>query len=178
MQGLAPANEMPRLGLISDTHNHLQNVARAVAHFEAEGIRIVLHAGDVTSVDVLRLLEPFELWLAWGNCDRDQKLHEIVAGQGSELRQPIARHAGYLHALTFDGIKVALLHGDNIPQLAHLVDSGDYDVVIHGHTHSSRDEFIGSTRVINPGSLGGTGLLPKTFAILDLATGDLQILEA
>jgi len=73
---------------------------------------------------------------------------------------------------------LALLHGDNIPQLTHLIHSGDYDYVIHGHTHQLRDELIGHTRVINPGACGGGGLSPKTFAILELATGDLQVLEA
>jgi len=40
-----------------------------------------------------------------------------------------------------------------------------------------RDERSGRTRVLNPGALGGSGLPPKTFAILEPATGQLQILE-
>ena len=164
---------MSRLGLISDTHNHTQNVAHAVACFEAEGIHTVLHAGDVTRSGILKLFTPFDLWLAWGNVDRDEKLPELMAVEGSG-----SAHLAYVHSLSLGGCKLALLHGDNIPQLTHLIQSGDYDYVIHGHTHRLRDELIGHTRVINPGACGGSGLSPKTFAILDLATGDLQVLEA
>ncbi|MBN1922327.1 MAG: metallophosphoesterase family protein [Anaerolineae bacterium] len=177
-------NETLRLGVISDTHNHIQNVERAIACFEAEGIRTVLHAGDVNGKAVLRLLAPFELWVAWGNVDRDEKLPVSVAAE-----EFANAHLAYIHLLAFEeGIrpellrnpnarKLALLHGDNVPQLSHVIDSGEYDYVIHGHTHQLRDELVGHTRVINPGALGGSGLRPKTFAILDLATGDLQTLE-
>lgn len=169
---LALVNEMSRLGLISDTHNHIQNVERAIVCFEAEGISTVLHAGDVNGKTVLRLLTPFDLWVAWGNVDRDEKLPVSVATE-----EFTNAHLAYSHSLVVEGCKLALLHGDNVPQLSHVIHSGEYDYVIHGHTHQLRDELIGHTRVINPGALGGSGLRPKTFAILDLATGDLQTLE-
>jgi len=46
-----------------------------------------------------------------------------------------------------------------------------YDVVIHGHTHRWRDEMVGQTRLINPGTatkpqFGGT---ERTMAIVDFA---------
>ncbi len=164
---------MLRLGLIADTHNHQQHVLRAVEHFRAEGISTVLHAGDVTGLEVLELLTPFELWVAWGNVDRDERLPGRVALVGT----PGTVHGAYVHSLTFDGRKLALVHGDNVPQLTYLIESGEYDYVIHGHTHRLRDERSGRTRVLNPGALGGSGLPPKTFAILEPATGQLQILE-
>lgn len=172
MPAVVLADDMSRLGLISDTHNHLQNVAFAVAHFQAEGVRIVLHAGDVTGAEVLRLLSPFDLYLAWGNVDRPDDLTCVMGADGFGLT-----HVAHLHSLSFDGRTIALLHGDESLQLAQVIRSGAYDYVIHGHTHRTRDERFGRTRVINPGALGGGGLHPKAFAVLDYATDDLQILD-
>ncbi len=159
-----------RIGLISDTHNHVQHVARAVARFGAEDIHTVLHAGDITGAAVLQLLHGFDVWIAWGNMDRDAHLAVVAADFGPGRFDS-------LHTLSFDGRALALLHGDNVPQLEELIRCGAYDYVVHGHTHRVRDERIGSTRVINPGALGGSGLPPKTFAILNIVTGDLQVLK-
>lgn len=159
-----------RIGLLSDTHNHAQHVKRAVDSFKAEGIQTVLHAGDITGPDVLQLLAGFDLWVAWGNMDRDDHL-AMAAAEFGEGR------LDSLHSLSFEGCTLALLHGDNVPQLAELIRSEEYDYVIHGHTHRVRNERIGRTQVINPGALGGVGLSPKTFAILEITTGDLRILE-
>ena len=170
MNPAVPVNDAMRIGLISDTHNHLQHVSRAAARFRAEGIQTVLHAGDITGSSVLQLLQGFDVWIAWGNMDRDAHLAVAAAVFGPG-------RFDNLHMLSFEGRRLALLHGDNLPQLEELIRCGDYDYVIHGHTHRVRDERIRSTRVINPGALGGVGLPPKTFAILNVATGDLQVLE-
>ena len=55
-----------------------------------------------------------------------------------------------------------------------LIGSRDFDYVIHGHSHHPRDEPFSGTRVINPGALGNTRWRRPSFAILDLATGDLS----
>lgn len=157
-----------RIGLLSDTHNHLQHVNRALARLRAEGVQTLLHAGDITGSEVLALLEGFDVWMAAGNMDRDRYLPVAAAVFGA------GRFAD-LHRLSFDGRTLALLHGDNVPQLEALIRSDLYDYVIHGHTHRVRDERHGRTRVINPGALGGLGFPPKTFAILDLSTDDLHI---
>jgi predicted phosphodiesterase len=49
------------------------------------------------------------------------------------------------------------------------------DYVFHGHTHVAEERKSGRTRVINPGALHRAR--PKTFAILDLASGALESVE-
>jgi predicted phosphodiesterase len=36
-----------------------------------------------------------------------------------------------------------------------LIKSGKYDVFIYGHTHRKDNRYIGTTRVINPGTAKG-----------------------
>ena len=160
-----------RIGLIADTHNHLQNVERAVARFRAEGVRALLHAGDITGPHVLRALAGFDVWVVRGNMDRDSSLGTVAAqlfGAGRMAK---------VHYLTLDGRRIALLHGDDRSLLEILSRSGGYAYVIHGHTHTARDKYIGRTRVINPGALGGSGWRPRSCAILNLKTGELEYLR-
>lgn len=160
-----------RIGLISDTHNNLKNTRQALKRFRAERITTILHAGDVTGPAVIQALKGFEVWIAWGNMDRDPTIQEIAAtvlGDGK---------LDTLHHLILEGQRIALLHGDDAQRLDALIHSKDYDYVIHGHTHQRRDERVQQTHIINPGALGGTSLFPPSFAILDLQTGDVEFLE-
>lgn len=161
-----------RIGLLADTHNNLHTVDVAAQRFREEGVVTLLHAGDVTGPQVLHALRSFDLWIAWGNMDRDPSLQPAAAALF-----PAGRLA-YTHSLTLAGRALALLHGDDAERLQTLIRSGEYDYVIHGHTHAFCDQRIGTTRVINPGALGSTRWHAPTFAILDLATGELQLISA
>jgi predicted phosphodiesterase len=44
--------------------------------------------------------------------------------------------------------------------------------VFYGHTHQAAEHRTGKTRVINPGALHRAR--PKTFVVLDLATGEVE----
>jgi len=55
--------------------------------------------------------------------------------------------------------------------LIHIPPSrpGGADFVLHGHTHVPRDETIGSTRVLNPGSIGKANKgAPASYAWLEI----------
>jgi hypothetical protein len=160
-----------KIGLISDTHNQQHKVKTALNAFREAGVEVVLHAGDVTSVETLALFEGFDVWVARGNMDRDHRLAGAVRdrfGPG-RLRN--------VHELEIDGARVALTHGDSHQALHSLLESGEYDYVIRGHTHARNDETRGETRLINPGALKHTEWRPTTAAILNLATGDLTWVE-
>ncbi len=160
-----------RIGLISDTHDDIRTLDAAVARFREAQVLVVLHAGDVTSASTLKVLDDFAVWLARGNMDQDPRLAPTVAEHFGPER--LAR----LHTLNFDGVQVALTHGDSWQQLTALVRAATYAYVIHGHTHVRRDEIIGPTRIINPGALSSARGQRATCAIVDLATGELQWIE-
>ncbi len=46
---------------------------------------------------------------------------------------------------------------------------GGADVILHGHTHIPRDEQIGSTRILNPGTIGKPNKgAPPSYAWLEI----------
>ena len=185
-----------RIGLISDTHNNLQNVKLALTRFRTEGVQTILHAGDITGPKILEALadvtplkeshpphkapwggrkpsSKFDVWLVWGNMDRHPQLESTVQALFGSGR------LAYMQDLTLNGARIALIHGDVWERLQALIHAGDagnpfYDYVIHGHTHKPKDERTNTTRVINPGALGNAAWRSPTYAILDLATDDLQ----
>jgi len=53
---------------------------------------------------------------------------------------------------------------------------GGAEFLLHGHTHVPRDELVGATRVLNPGSIGKANKgAPASWAWLDVAeSGDVS----
>ncbi|HHS97887.1 MAG TPA: YfcE family phosphodiesterase [Chloroflexi bacterium] len=160
-----------RIGILSDTHDNLRNVQAAADILRREGIATLLHCGDVCGPAVIEALQGFDLYVALGNVDRMPAL-----GLAVEALHGVGRLARW-HSLVLDGSAVALLHGDEEPLLHHLIRSGEFAYVIHGHTHRRDDRRMGTTRVINPGALGGTRHEPRSFCILDLKTGEARFVE-
>lgn len=160
-----------RVGLISDTHDHLPRLQAVLAHFRQEEAYTLLHAGDLTSPGTLALLCGFDLWVARGNMDGDPTLLTLAKALFGSGRLT------EVHSLTLAGKTLALLHGHRQEQLDALIRSGRYAYVIHGHTHVPRDEHRGPTRVINPGAIGGMPRRPPGYAILDLESDDLAWYE-
>lgn len=152
-----------KIGILSDTHDNLENVRRACDLFAREGVTLLLHCGDVCGPMVVEALEGFTVYFALGNMDRVGPLEMAVdALQGGRLAR--------LHELTLEGKRLALLHGDDSQLLQRCLLSGTYTYVIHGHTHRRRDLRKGPTRVLNPGALGGVRLEARSVAILDLSS--------
>ena len=148
------------IGIISDSHDHLENVRRALALFRERGVEIVLHAGDFVSPFVS---EPFrELGVrvigVFGNNDGDKLyLRERFSGVG-EL------HFGP-HELELGGRRILLMHEPRA--LEALVASGRYDLVVYGHTHKAEIR-AGRPLVVNPGELGGWLTGQPSAALVDL----------
>lgn len=160
-----------KIGILSDTHDHLENVQAAAEFLAREGITTLLHCGDVCGPEVVQLLAGFSVYFARGNMDRMPAL-----GRAVEASQGPGRLAR-CHELVLDGHRLAVVHGDEGELLHRLIGSGGYVYVIYGHTHRRTERQIGSTRVVNPGALGGIRLERRSFCTLDLRTGLLRFHE-
>ena len=156
------------IGLMSDTHNNRPGVRYALDIFAALGIDVILHAGDLISAQLLEEFTDFSLFLSFGNGDDPL----IIASKAGSVSEKIV--CDEMLDLRLAGKRIFLIHGDYRTEQEKRIESGDYDYVIHGHTHRFRDERIGSTRVINPGALGGRYIGERSFATLDLVRNELQ----
>ncbi|MCS7131192.1 MAG: metallophosphoesterase [Hadesarchaea archaeon] len=157
---------------MSDTHDRLDAIRKAVDFFNRAGIEHVLHAGDLVSPFTAREFRGLraKLYIVWGNNDGDKELLRVKFGEiGAEL-------LGDFAILEFAGRRVALLHGTNQALVDALARSGEFDVVVRGHTHEA-GVAKGRTTVVNPGEVCGYLSGRQTAAVLDLTALRSEIIE-
>ncbi len=156
------------VGLVSDTHDNVVLLRKAVLEFKNRDIKVVIHSGDVCAPITLKELHNFKVYLVLGNTDGDViKLKETVESMNGVF-------LGFGGSFVLDNKKFAVFHGHYSFILDSLIRSQEFDFVIHGHTHRRRNELIGKTRVINPGCLYRTH--ENSVAVLDTNTGDVEFI--
>lgn len=162
------------IGLISDTHDRLSMVDKAIEMLNDENVELVLHAGDYVSPFVIPRFKGLKARLVgvFGNNDGD---HELLRRRFSENKYLEIR--GNFAKLDVDGVKIALLHGGDEELLSALIDSGAFDVVVHGHAHEAKFYRKGKTLVINPGEACGYLTGKSTIALLDTKRLEVRMLE-
>lgn len=159
------------IGIMSDSHDNMDAIKKAVKYFNEKKVKAVLHAGDIVSpftVKAFQELEP-KLYLVFGNNDGDRLVLSKWFGEiGAEV-------CGDFADLTIDGLHIALLHGTNEALVKALAESGNFDVVIRGHTHKPGVKLVGSTHVINPGECAGVLSGKATVAVLEVGNMNVEI---
>jgi len=136
---------MMKIAVISDTHNRLPShlLPKLTAADE------IWHLGDVTDESCLDPLLALgkRLLIIRGNCD-------------SNYNWPLTLD------LQREGFRIHLVH---IPP--RKAPEG-VDLLFHGHTHVPRNEKVGDTRFLNPGTVGKPNKgVPGSFAWLKLEAG-------
>ncbi len=153
-----------RIGLISDTHLSSSQLPQAIINVFHE-VELILHAGDLVTLDVLRLLEAVApVHAVQGNMDLS----------GVRLELPMKT------VMVIEGHQIGLIHGHHVPHPNRVLPPPldfeamhDYllsefkrdsvDCVVYGHTHQAHIERYRHVLFVNPGSAtrgkGTIGLL-------------------
>jgi uncharacterized protein len=155
-----------KIGIISDTHNDVEMVKKAIRIFKERGVDLVLHAGDLTSPKIMELFVDLPTRFVLGNCDLDCETinsRAKVLGFGC-----VEEHCDF----TAGDKRIMLFHGNNIPLFREAVSSGKYDYIIKGHTHTYENYVSNKTRVINPGSIYRED--ERTISILNTETDKVE----
>jgi hypothetical protein len=162
------------IGAISDTHDNLPQVEKAVKYLNDQKVGLVLHAGDYVAGFVIPKFKQLNCKLigVFGNNDGD---HELLKKRFSETTN-CTIHDRFA-AVTVEGYRIALLHGTEIELLDAIINSGYFDAVIHGHSHNKSIEKKGRTLAINPGEVCGYLTGKSTLALLDTAKREAKIIE-
>lgn len=157
-----------KVGILSDTHEQAERVARAVAKMKAEGASVLFHCGDLTDVDVVEACRPIETHFVLGNNDHDS----------GDLERAMRKTGAHFHdwagLVKLDGKQIAFTHGHLLREMRRLLEARP-DYLFHGHSHTLVDRREGKTRIINPGALYRAPVW--TFAVLDLPTDELTRFE-
>ena len=158
-----------RLGVISDTHGHVELTRPAVRMFESLEVNAVLHCGDIGSIAVVELFAAWPTHFVFGNCDENTDAFAIAIEKASQTCH------GLFGELEFEGVKVALLHSHERRRFRETIDGGQYRLVCYGHTHVAAIDRRDETVVLNPGAIYRAS--PHSIAVVDLPTVAATIIE-
>jgi putative phosphoesterase len=162
------------VGVISDTHDNLPMIEKAIKRLNDEKVNLVLHAGDYIAPFVIPKFKALNARLTgvFGNNDGD---HELLKKRFSENEKCIIKSR--FAEINADGFKIALLHGDEAELLNALINSGGFDAVVHGHSHANVSRKKGKTLIVNPGEVCGYLTGKSTVALLDTEKQTAKIIE-
>ncbi len=156
-----------KIGVVSDTHDHLETAREVVEFFEGR-VDVVVHCGDMVAPFTAEVFDAgFDFYCVRGNNDGEWDLKTTVQEFG-EFFNNIAE-------LELDGNEIAVYHGTEEEIADALVTCGAYDYVFRGHTHTKKLRENGDTVEVNPGGI------PVPWdsevlhvALLDLETGEIE----
>lgn len=157
------------VGIFADTHDHLDNIRRIVALFNARKCDCVLFAGDLVSTFAVPPLR--QLNCPVYGCFGDNEGNKIGLLGGfrviGELREAPAAYT------LADGTRVVIVHMER--QLAGYAE--DFEIAVYAHTHRPRVFRDEQGRLfINPGEASGWTFGAPSVAILETKTQHVEIL--
>lgn len=161
-----------KIAIISDTHSNEENLSSCLNYLKNSGVNTIIHCGDLGWEGLVRRFKGYRLILVYGNTD---KLTENIRMRIDDLNTD--GYAGWTYEGVLAGKHLFAAHGHKEGVVIDAIQSGNYDYVLHGHSHARRDERHQNTRILNPGALGGTKHEPRSFMILDLAKDELLTIE-
>lgn len=167
---------MPVFGLLSDSHGRATTTEKAVGGLVDAGAEVLLHLGDVGTVEVIDALvaegasgEELPAHVVFGNVDWDQG---VLARYAEDLGVRVAHPEGVIQLP--GGGELRFQHGHEDARMREALDAGPA-YLCHGHSHARRDERVGQTRVVNPGALFRAAAY--SVALLDTDADTVRFLE-
>ncbi len=158
-----------KLGVMSDSHDNIPNVQRAVSLFNEIGVDLVVHAGDFIAPFAIDPLADLNCSVVgvFGNNDGER----VVLAKKFEA---IGEVHPNLASTSLGDTKIAVMH---YPELAiPIAKSGEFDIVVYGHTHKidiQKEESL----LLNPGETGGWTTGKATVAVVEIGTLEATIHE-
>lgn len=146
-----------KIGVMSDTHDRLENVAKAIKIFQKEKVGLIIHCGDWVSPFVPQFIYSLKPRLTvpiksiFGNNEGD---HFRFLERKEKEKWAIEF---YKESFEFEaqGKKVVVYHGSNPIITKSLISSKLYQAVFTGHTHKAVNEYVDEIFHLNPGTTSG-----------------------
>ena len=147
------------LAILSDSHDHLDYLGRALERARSAGAQAIIHAGDFVSPFSLN---PFQDW--------EGELYAVLGNNDGE-REGLRRRFASLGAHYYEGPV-------QFKSAAQLQASPERPtLLISGHTHQPLLHREGALWLLNPGECCGWLSKRPTMALFDSASRQAQLLE-
>ena len=168
-----------KIAVISDTHDHMNNILEAVSIINERNIDAVIHCGDYVAPFVKKWFDKLNdsikknFFGVFGNNDGERLFLKQNLGQICQLAQN-----GHELILELGGKRIFVSHMPEQKTIEALAHSGKFDIILSGHTHAMRNEkYENGVLVVNPGELCGYLTGKSTFAIIDTDKMESEMIE-
>jgi len=155
-----------KIGIMADTHDHCDNIRKAVSFFNKQNVEQVIHAGDVVApftYEEFKFLKA-PIVMIFGNND----------GEKIGLQKKFKTIYLPPYECEFDGKRFVILHEPN--SLNSIIAGRLFCYIIYGHIHKV-DVRKGDVTVINPGEVCGWVSVKSTIVVLDTKTNEVDVYE-
>lgn len=168
-----------KLAVLSDSHDHMNNILKAVSIINERNVDALIHCGDYVAPFVKKWFDELNdsikknFYGVFGNNDGEKLFLKQNLGQICE----IAENGNEL-ILELGGKRIFVSHMPKQKTINALANSGSFDIILSGHTHSlSNKKLDNGTLVVNPGEVCGYLTGRATFAIIDTDKMESEIIE-
>ena len=149
------------IAVMSDTHDHIWNIRKALQLVRDRGVGMIIHCGDYVAPFMLKELDQAQVPVhgVFGNNDGDQYL--LTKMSLTELSN-ITLY-GLVGELEVSDFTVAFTHYRAVAD--GLAASKRFDLVCFGHSHEAFLEKVGKTGMLNPGEVMGKDGFPGFYLV-------------
>ena len=130
-----------KIAVISDTHDHRENILKAISIMNERDVDALIHCGDIVAPFVKKWFDGLNskikenFYGVFGNNDGEITHLRRVLGQICKFAEN-----GLEHILTIGGKKIFASHFPKPETIEALANSGNFDMVLSGHTHNIVNE--------------------------------------
>jgi putative phosphoesterase len=160
-----------KVGVISDTHDRMDKISRAVERFRREGVECIIHCGDFVAPFSLVPFQKLGVRFisVFGNNDGEKVGLRKIIGTFGEVHSPpiVVELAG----------KTVVVSHSPIDDFEIERSHRNTNFVFHGHTHKAVARKLNDTLILDPGEACGWLTQNATIAIVDMASGGYEFIE-
>ncbi len=166
------------IAVISDSHDHRDNILKAVSIINEKNVEVLIHCGDFiapfvkTWFDRLNDSIKNHFFGVFGNNDGERLYLKQILGQICVFPQN-----GNEHIIELGGKRIFVSHMPKKETIDALANSGMFDIILSGHSHLMVNRKHKDVLILNPGEICGYLTDKPTFAIIDTETMEAEIIE-
>lgn len=158
------------IGLMSDSHDHLTNIKKLVTIFNEQKVDIAFHLGDYNSEFIIKELGNLNCPFIGLLGENDGDVYSLLKACSDNMEIFKNQHEIRLNDKNF------LLIRDP-KYLNIIVSSEQYNFIIFGQDHKLSISKNANVHIINPGEVCGYISGKAQAIILNILTGESQIID-
>ena len=160
------------VAIMSDSHDNIWNLRRAVEIIKDSQAGLIIHCGDFIAPFMLKELDTAAIPVqgVFGNNDGDQ---HMLTKMSLTMLKNVTLH-GLVGQVDVEGFSIGFTHYAGMGE--GLVSAGTCQLVCFGHSHEHEIRRIENVTMLNPGEVMGKDGYPG-FCFVETVSGKIERVE-